>query len=271
VAAQEVPPDFKKAFTVKCSLKKFCRSAALCAKLNEAALLMDRLVTEVYHLINLDLRVRYELATGPPVEYNWTSETVLMYFYAVSECKGAKYKSHKEVERLIQLRIEHYDDIRNGLPLEKRDKLPVKEAATRIAAAIVTNIRTHFLARQRKYLMLQEDLKKGDAYKRQQEINNQLGIDDSLPAKLKGSVQEHLEKSPHDFLWPMYKMSKVLEEKKKKRFAILPLTTGFVPGACLQLDTQALVKLLGTTDPEVQAYLQANKERLATRPKPKRQ
>jgi hypothetical protein len=137
-AAQEVPPDFKKAFTVKCSLKKFCRSAALCAKLNEAALLMDRLVTEVYHLINLDLRVRYELATEPPVEYNWTCETVLMYFYAVSECKGAKYKSHKEVERLIQLRIEHYDDIRNGLPLEKRDKLPVKEAATRIAAAIVT-------------------------------------------------------------------------------------------------------------------------------------
>jgi hypothetical protein len=91
-AAQEVPPDFKKAFTIKCSLKKFCRSAALCAKLNGAALLMDRLVTEVYHLINLDLRVRYELATGPPVEYNWTSETVLMYFYAVSECKGAKYK-----------------------------------------------------------------------------------------------------------------------------------------------------------------------------------
>jgi hypothetical protein len=119
--------------------------------------------------------------------------------------------------------------------------------------------------------MLREDLKKGDAYKRQQEINNQLGIDDSLPAKLEGSVQEHLEKYPQDFLWPMYKMSKVLEEKKKKRVAILPLTTGFVPGACLQLDTQALVKLLGTTDPEVQAYLQANKERLATRPKPKRQ
>jgi len=62
---------------------------------------------------------------------------------------------------------------------------------------------------------------------------------------------------PERFLWPMWRMNALLEEHEQRKFAVLPLSMGFVPGACLHIDTYSLLQLVGRTHPALVAYREA--------------
>lgn len=57
--------------------------------------------------------------------------------------------------------------------------------------------------------------------------------DDSLPAGIEGSVAQTLASQPERFVSAMWRMNRLREARDKKRFAVFPLATGFVPGGCL--------------------------------------
>ena len=118
-----------------------------------------------------------------------------------------------------------------------------------MAAAINTNIKEHFYDRQVQFIALRQNLnmkKKEDremAREQQRAINKAAPgptTDSSLPTLIKTSVPYDLEACPEHFLWPMFTMNTLLESKQKHTFRLVPLTQGFVPGACLHICTLAL-------------------------------
>src|ERR1700730_2391512 len=114
--------------------------------------------------------------------------------YVVTSCKLARAKLNAE---LLALRQQHYDALRGPLPLECRDGIPthaLEEAATRMAAAINTNIKEHFYERQLQFIALRQNLvmkKKEDremAREQQRAINKAATgptTDSSLPTLIK--------------------------------------------------------------------------------------
>ena len=79
--------------------------------------------------------------------------------------------------------------------------------------------------------------------------------DDSLPYELlSDSVDLELQKHPERFLYPMWIMSKYFETAEQRLFALLPLSHGFVPGACLHIDTDALCAIVGGKHNELLAH-----------------
>jgi hypothetical protein len=163
---------FTEQTTVKCSLEAFCKDSLLFAKLCQLAPRTARVVTETSHLITLYVLKRFGEAqaqnTRPGPEEPWTSARVLRFMYVVTSCKLERAKLDAE---LLALRQQHYDALRGSLPLECRDGIPwpaLEEAATRMAAAINTNIKEHFYERQLRFIALRQNLdmnKKGDKEK----------------------------------------------------------------------------------------------------------
>ena len=267
---------FTEETTVKCSLEAFCKDPVLLAKLRELAPRMARIVTETSHFISLCVLKVFSEAlaqkTWPAPEEPWTSKRVLECMYVVTSCKLARAKLDAE---LLALRQQHYDSLRGPLPLECRDGIPwpaLEEAATRMAAAINTNIKEHFYERQLQFIALRQNLdmkKKEDremAREQQRAINKAARgptTDSSLPTVIKTCVPYDLEAYPEHFLWPMFTMNTLLESKQMHTFRLVPLSQGFVPGACLHICTGSLVQIVGESDPRLAAYNQALNRRLA--------
>ena len=134
-----------------------------------------------------------------------------------------------------------------------------------MAAAINTNIQTHEYKRQWQYIALRDNLDKKAAKAKQQQINATaragLTTDDSLPYELLQSVESDLKTHPERFLYTMWRMNKLREANGKRLFAVLPMAHGFVPGACLHIDTQSLLKIVGS-HPLLGPYNKVHKERI---------
>jgi len=175
-----------------------------------------------------------------------------------------RQKEPKSVSaELLKIRQEHYVPLRGNLPLESRSYLKLDELATRMAAVLNTNIREHFWKRQLQYLMeLKDDLTREQAKAMQQKINEKKKRHDSLPEGIVDDVAYHLKAHPEDFLFPMWRMATLLERNNKKIFALLPLSKGFVPGASLHLDTDALLNVVGQKHELAQVYLEVRNKRL---------
>ena len=125
----------------------------------------------------------------------------------------------------------------------------LEEAATRMAAAMNSNIKEHFFERQVQFIVLRQNLNMNNKEERemareQQRTMNKAAAgpttDSSLPTLIKTSVPYDLEACPEHFLWPMFTMNTLLESKQKHSFRLVPLTQGFVPGACLHICTGSL-------------------------------
>jgi hypothetical protein len=214
-------------------------------------------------------------ACDPRIEKPWDGKRVLAYVCAVAQkLRGAPVE-------LLEARKWLFDPIRkDNLPsppadcdsetewwLVSRSGLHVNSllfAANQIAAAIKTNIQRHFYKRQLQCIKLRENLRTWDEAKhRQEDINRNFRHnipptgDDSLPFEFKTeSVEEELQKYPEHFLYPMWVMNRRFETANppQKLFALLPLVHGFVPGAHLRIDTNALVFLVGSKHPKLEAY-----------------
>ena len=257
-------PKFGKGYTIKCSLLSFCPDKALRNMINEGALRIHEIVVEAHHLLNIVLRVQYEEAFAAkvvPHQESFTEAHVMQFFYAVTD---RRKKISNELRRICE---DHYDPLveKHKICLVDHKGLPLAETARRIAATIRTNIIRHFFRRQFKYLRAREGLDKKEARKLQDKINGEKQKDDSLPAGFlasKDNIAYYLACHPEEFLNPMYLMNKLLEEKKKKLFALLPLSRGFVPGAHLHLDTTALCTLVGSGNEHVQAYEAEHQKRV---------
>ena len=149
-----------------------------------------------------------------------------------------------------------------GMPLEQRDGIPghvLEEAATRMAAAINTNVREHYFERQLRYIKLRDNLtNKQTARERQRQINNAAmpgpTNDASLPAVISTSVPYDLEAYPERFLYPMWIMNQLFEARGEHTFRVLPLSQGFVSGASLHIDTDSLLRLVRKSNPRLAEY-----------------
>ena len=249
-------------------------------KLRKQALQMQELVVEVYHLINLHFLERCEQVASdqppqpisgrpydadPRIEPKWDGKRVLEYFYAVARHEHRQsavpaVEIMRAQERLYnQLRKDHLPrpegaTDKDQLWLVSRLGLHVNSllhVANRIAAVINTNIRQHFYPRQQQHITLRDNLPTKIAAKcRQMDINSNAHRgrthDESLPYELlTDSVEWELQKHPERFLYPMWCMNKLREEKGESLFSVLPLSCGFVPGACLHIDTDALCAIVG--------------------------
>ncbi|CAH6420238.1 Hypothetical protein UVM_LOCUS91 [uncultured virus] len=261
---------------MKCSLDSFCRDDALRERLREHALRAHRVVTETYHLIHLDLRERYESALRDdrtPEEPPWTKQRVKQFLYAATTSERAKVVLPDALAELVRTQ---YDPLReeHALAKERRDYLGgnwLEETANRIAAAIETNVREHFFQRQFRYVRLRDQLgSKSETAKRVRKINavaapgNQ--TDDSLPTSLDATITDDLEAHPERFLWPMWNMNRAFEAAGAKKFAVLPLPQGFVPGASYHVDSDTLRSLVGTKDARLKSYYdRCDARRRATR------
>ena len=264
----EPEPEVKFGTTrvVKCALEPLCKDTGLLERLRERAAQIDRLVTETYHLMHLDLRVRYEKAGGGLVtEPPWTKDRVMEFMQAVTTCQ-----QQSGPERLHALRRQHYDPLRTT-GLESRAGLPYSsliECATKIAASIETNVRQHFAQHQRRYLKLRDGLLTNkEADERQSSINAQAAKDraadltcrdNSLPHFLgENTVGEDLQQHPERYLFVLWRYNIAFEEAGQHTVAVLPLSTGFVPGSSLHIDTQALETLVGKKDERARPYFAA--------------
>ena len=183
---------------------------------------------------------------------------MLEFIYAV-----AKDGQAERNPVLVDVRERLYDPLRReaGLDLVSRKGPPshaLQEATRHMAAAINTNICKLV---SRRYLALRDNLDKRQAWDKQRAINEAAGsgatADDSLPPKLDKSVAYDLAAHPERFLWTMWRMDAFFEERGERKFAVLPLSTGFVPGACLHIDTDALLQLVGHGHPALAAYRDA--------------
>jgi hypothetical protein len=284
---------------IKVSLKSFCKDPALLELLQKHVHTLDRITTETYHLINLLLRHRYEQDPDNFTEQKWTRDRVLLYMCAVSKPEpkpdaNVAAMLDSDVDTATSVREfcrQHYMPLRGNLEPPDRTGLPgnaLQEVATRIAASIETNIREHFFRRQLHNIFWRECIpnqasgtklapeERKQAWKkareRQTEINEKAVTerlaDKSLPRPdtIEKSVAYHLEAHAEAFVGLLLWMNSQLEEKGQKKFAVLPMSTGFVPGANLHIDTDSLERLVGW-QPQAQAYKAAKKERLAKQPK----
>ena len=135
-------------------------------------------------------------------------------------------------------------------------------------------MRQHFADHQRRYIKLREGLDKWkDAEEAQRYFNDKAARnhvagqpcgDDSLPATLvERTVGEDVQQHPERYLFVLWNMNKLFDWLGERMIAVLPLSTGFVPGASLHIDTQALEQLVGRSDPKAQPYFAAHDARLA--------
>ena len=284
--------------SVKLSLAAFCKGIEVKGKngkmllledvLRELSLQMYEAVTETWHFIHLVMNDQSEIAAAAggnitvadDDEPVWNVNRVMKYMYVATR-GGARTRTKLDAE-LLAKRIRLYDPLRLHLPaaqrLVSRSGLPansLREAATRMAAAINTNIRVHWYKRQQRYIAVRDGLDMKIAKVKQQQINaaadaataaaaaGQQQLDDSLPLKLLKSVALDLETHPQRFLYPMWRMNKLFEEKGMHLFAVLPMAHGFIPGACLHIDTRSLVAIVGYGHPALTEYKKHRKQRLA--------
>jgi len=168
------------------------------------------------------------------------------YINCISYCqkKSSIPKHLQDVKKI-------YDETRQSynLPSISRKDIsgnPIKELINHLVASIETNIQLHFFKRQLRYIMLRDNLDKKDAKKKQNEINKQIGNtnDDSLPFLIEKSVAYDLKVYPERFLYPMWIMNCFFSSKQTWNFSLLPLSTGFIDGSVLSLDTTALLCLI---------------------------
>ena len=276
--------------SVKLSLAAFCKGIEVNGKNGKMLLLEEKLrqlapqmyevVTETWHFIHLVMNDQCETANSAAAaavasggnitvaaadEPVWDADRVMKYMYVVTRCDSERTELDAE---LLAKRIQLYDPLCLALPaaqrLVSRSGLPansLREAATRMAAAINTNIRVHWYKRQRRYIAVRDGLDMKIAKVKQQQINEvadaaavQQQLDDSLPLKLLKSVALDLETHPQRFLYPMWRMNKLFEEKGMHLFAVLPMAHGFIPGACLHIDTKSLVAIVGNAHPALTEY-----------------
>jgi hypothetical protein len=291
--------------TVKLSLEGLARKdpwgEAAVARLREAVIQMDELLRETWHLMHLDMRARFEAALEKglePDEPPWTVQRLRNYLCAVS---GGGPAPNPEAAELVQVRQRLYDPLRGGLPLPSRKRLPgnaIAEALTLMRTAIATNIKEHFLKHQLRHIYLSH-FYSGDhdgpppagqeqewrartryaweqARQRQREVNERGDSGDhSLPARIETSVAYDLAAHPERFLFPLWRMSRLSEERGRKKFAVLPLSQGFVPASCLHIDTASLLDLLGPAHKAFERYSGCKsdydrryKDRIAAAPAP---
>jgi hypothetical protein len=269
--------------TVKLSLESFCQGIKvgtkekllLLEKLRELALQMNDVVTETWHLIQLYIRERFEKTQNHGLdEPKWNEERVMKFLHVVTCCTARASRAKLDAD-IVKIWQELYDPLRTHLPdvqkkLVSRSGLPdnaLQEAGTRMAAAINTNIQTHWYKRQWQYIALRDNLDKKEAKVKQQQINAAAGAglttDDSLPHELLKSVESDLKAHPERFLYTMWQMNKLHETKGKRLFAVLPMAHGFVPGACLHIDTQSLLSIVGKSHPLLTKYSKSREERIA--------
>ncbi len=173
----------------------------------------------------------------------------MKFIYVATSCDNSRAVLDED---LLRLRKNLYDPLRSHLPaaeqLVSRAGLPfntLQEAATRIAAAIITNIQQHYYKRQWQYIALRDGLSKRDAKAKQKQINAAADAgaaaakaagqqsyqthDNSLPFELlESTVALELAKHPERFLFTMWCMNKLREEKGKRLFAVMPMARGFI-------------------------------------------
>ena len=289
--------------SVKLSLAAFCKGIEVNGKNGKVLLLEEKLrelvpqmyeaVTETWHFIHLVMQEQFEIANSAAAaavasggnitvadddEPVWNEARVMKYMYVVTRGGGARTRTKLDAE-LLAKRIRLYDPLRLELPaaqrLVSRSGLPansLRESATRMAAAINTNIQVHWYKRQQRYIAVRDGLDMKIAKVKQQQINaaadaataaGQQQLDDSLPLKLLKSVALDLETHPQRFLYAMWRMNKLFEEKGMHLFAVLPMAHGFIPGACLHIDTNSLVAIVGYGHPALTEYKKHREQRLA--------
>jgi hypothetical protein len=279
---------YDKTTTTKMSLIAFCGfNKALAEALAKLAAQMRDLVVEAYHLIHLYQRLKYEKALDAntePVETPWTFQRVLVFMYAVSV--SAAKKQPKPPPADVQAAAEQYQKLRAdaGFSPVSRDGLVgnmLAESARRIAANINTHVQQHFLEIQLRCLRMlgtgpmhsdqPADLSKVEALELQRRINANAASGNvkerhfSLPSGIENSVEYTLIAHPERFLFSLHKLNCCFERFGKRKNAVLPLATGFVPGAYLNIDTSTLRCLLNTVLKELKDkakdYDAADKER----------
>jgi len=168
------------------------------------------------------------------------------YINCISYCqkKSSIPKHLQDVKKI-------YDDTRQpyNLPSISRKDIsgnPIKELINHLVSSIETNIQLHFFKRQLRYIMLRDNLDKKEGKKKQNEINKQIGNtnDNSLPFLIEKGVAYDLKVYPERFLYPMWIMNCFFSSKQTWNFSLLPLSTGFIDGSVLSLDTTALLCLI---------------------------
>jgi len=257
---------------VKLSLLRFCRKdKRLCEVIAESAFQMRDLHVAALQLLNLHMRMVYEHAEGRQVlpEEPWTPDRVRHYFYAVSVMPTHAHWKMPNV-RFFAEACEMFKSI---APTISRAGVAagnfIGEAADRLAASINTHVRQHFFQIQRRYLRLRAAVKmqkvsdkdqrpklvsEAEGWALQYSVNTSGETDESLPPLPDGmSVHMALEEYPERFLFHIHRMNRLLEQYGYAKYAVFPLSTGFVPGAYLHMDTPSLYWLL--KDPRL-AHLQ---------------
>jgi hypothetical protein len=243
--------------SIKLALRTLCGGDdALCEVIQEVALRMCDLEFEAKHLMHVYMRMQFEKDSHMP-EFTW--QRIVCFMRAVASYKGvleppSAYDKELSAARDEYLRLRE----KAGLPPVSRDGLTgnlLGEAARRMSAAISTHIQQHFVDVQLRYLRLrlsvaanQSDMVSiSDGIAEQHRINGAAvhgGKDLSLPDCVQVSVEYSLLATPERFLLPLYRMNRFFEEHTARKSAVLPLSSGFVPGAYMHIDTQGLRGLL---------------------------
>jgi hypothetical protein len=262
--------------SVKLSLLRFCRNdEVLCGVIAELALKMRALHVAALQLINLHMRLVYEHAEERqvlPEERPWTPDRVRQYFYAVSDLPNTHWQMPDEP--FFALACEKFKLI---APTISREGVAagnfIGEAAKRLAASINTQVREHFVQIQLRYFRLRAAVKVHKVSDKERPemvsveegralqfaVNTSGENDESLPPLPGGmSVLTALEQYPEWFLFHIHRMNRLFEQHDHKKYAVFPLSTGFVPGAYLHVDTPSLYALL--KDPRL-AHLQKHVRR----------
>ncbi|CAH6420741.1 Hypothetical protein UVM_LOCUS231 [uncultured virus] len=287
---------------VKRALGTICRDVVVLETLSDAALRMDRIVTETYQLLNLHVRRLLEAGLEvPPLDKNYLQKFAL----AVSHGERPG-KLPPELAPALELYRstrppDHVVPSRCGL------SHAITDACVEMSTAIRNNIAVHFFARQLKHLRyVDEDApppntERREIAARQQQINEEAANRDdldelTLPSSVGVSVAYDLVARPWAFLQPMWRMRRAAERlyeleveqeraaaqadgqaprnvRKRNNFALLPLRRGFVP-RFFAVDTETLCLLFsGKSDklPKQHPYRGAVRERKKARKTKKEQ
>jgi len=229
--------------TIKYSLRAICKEGDLMTRILENVSLVDRIITEGYHLLNLHiLRLLGDVRDIPPL----TAEYLLRFLHAVSfktNKQGKKTKPDSDIEETRKLLVEHNN---NKEELVCRDGLvePLRSAAVEMATAIKNNIQMHFFKIQYWFLRnLHPEKDKTELLAFQNLLNETRDVFGEgarcLPSKIDKSVAYDLEADPFKFLVPMYHMNTYLESKGARTFSLLPMRRGFIPRS-IHITTDAL-------------------------------
>ena len=269
---------------VKRALATICRDSVVLDTLSDAALRMDRIVTETYQLLNLHVRRLMEAGLEvPPLDANYLNKFAL----AVSHGEGTRPPTlpPELTTSLLLYRSTRPPD--QAIPSRRGISHAIMDACVEMSTAIRNNIAVHFFARQLKHLRyVDEDApppntERREIAARQQQINEEAANRDdldelTLPDSIGLSVAYDLVARPWAFLPPMWRMRRAAERlyeleveqerlaaqaagraprnvRKRNNFALLPLRRGFVP-RFFAVDTETLCLMFSHDLPRNHPY-----------------